>query len=83
MVATCKMTAEFNQLFTFIQDIKSDLQSKATNVKVDELLAAITKKVGRILLLEESVQSLTKYVDLLTRKNDNIKLGSRRNNLRI
>ena len=78
-----KMTQVTDNLFKLIQEIKESLDTKASNAKIDELLAEIKKKDEKIDTLEANVKVLSQTVDLLTQKIDDVEARSRRGNLRI
>ena len=74
---------ELEALFKLIDEIKTDLQEKATIKKIDELVAEIKQKDKKIEILESKVAVLENTVRLLSTKCDNNEQYSRRTSVRI
>ena len=97
MLTRGKKMANIQELKDLLDNIKLDLESKATNAKIDELLALIKEKDNkidmldnkvdmleqRLIILEEKLEYQTKSNILLERKIDDGEQYLRRQNLRI
>ncbi len=82
--------AELAELKTLIEGIQNDLRGKATNDKINELIAKIDEKDATISSLNERVEVLEGRIStmentnrLLERKCDDLESYTRRQNLRI
>lgn len=82
--------ADFQRIEEILKDVKAELEKKASNEKIDLLLAEIHDKENRILNLERHVEELQSKVSilenissLLERKCDDNEQYSRRVSLRI
>ena len=78
-----KNNMEVEALFKLIEDIKTELQEKATLKKIDELLAEIRQKDKKIEILESKVAILENSVNLLSIRCDSNEQYSRRTSVRI
>ena len=77
------VNVELENLRILVEQIKVDLEGKATVSKIDELLAEIRAKDNKIILLESKVAVLENTVDLLKGKCDDNEQYSRRTSVRI
>ena len=75
--------ANFEDLKAILVGLQEDLKTKATTVKIDELIKIIAEKDAKIDELESKISTLTTTVNLLERKVDDGESHSRRKNLII
>jgi hypothetical protein len=78
-----KVNVDLQNLRDLINEIKTELQGKATSSEIDELVLEIRAKDRKIEILESQVAILQNSVNILITKCDNNEQYSRRSSVRI